>query len=160
MTARAPLRIAFTHIPRQVWAGGYNYLSNLFAALGRFREGEFAPVVFAGNRDDESDLAALAAIPGVEIVRSAAFEGGAGLTAALALGVDSGAVREFRDAADRPCLRERPFFWLASALSGGGVVSRFSASQAAAAFPGCRTLEARGRLSLSNRIGADHHGQQ
>jgi glycosyltransferase involved in cell wall biosynthesis len=96
VTGRAPLRIAFTHIPRQLWAGGYNYLSNLFAALARFREGEFAPVVFAGNRDDEADLAALAAIPGVEIVRSAAFEGGAGLAAALALGIDRGAVREFR----------------------------------------------------------------
>jgi glycosyltransferase involved in cell wall biosynthesis len=96
VTGRTPLRIAFTHIPRQTWAGGYNYQSNLFSALGRFREGEFVPVVFAGNRDDENDLAVLAAIPGVEIVRSAAFEGGAGLATAIALGVDSRAVREFR----------------------------------------------------------------
>ncbi|WP_108513481.1 glycosyltransferase family 4 protein [Bradyrhizobium algeriense] len=96
MTGRTPLRIAFAHIPRQVWAGGYNYLSNLFSALARFREGEFAPVVFAGDRDDESDLAALIAIPGVEIVRSAAFEGRAGLASAIALGVDGGAAREFR----------------------------------------------------------------
>ena len=35
-SARAPLRVAFTHIPRQLWAGGYNYQSNLFAALTGF----------------------------------------------------------------------------------------------------------------------------
>jgi glycosyltransferase involved in cell wall biosynthesis len=92
----APLRLAFTHIPRRLWAGGYNYQSNLFASLSQFRPGEFAPVLFAGNRNDDTDLAALAEIPGVEIVRSAAFEGRAGLAAALALGVDREAVAEFR----------------------------------------------------------------
>lgn len=96
VNGRTPLRLAFTHIPRKIWAGGYNYQSNLFAALAQFRAGEFAPVVFAGNRDDDADLAALAEIPGVEIVRSAAFEGRAGLTAALALGLDRGAAQEFR----------------------------------------------------------------
>lgn len=96
MTRLAPLRLAFTHIPRRLWAGGYNYQSNLFASLSQFRPGEFAPVLFAGNRDDDADLAPLAAIPGVEIVRSAAFEGRAGLAAALALGLDREAVAEFR----------------------------------------------------------------
>jgi glycosyltransferase involved in cell wall biosynthesis len=92
----APLRLAFTHIPRRLWAGGYNYQSNLFVALSRFRPGEFAPVLFAGTGDDEADLAQLAAIPGVEIVRSPAFEGRAGLAAALALGLDRAAAAEFR----------------------------------------------------------------
>ena len=96
MTRPAPLRIAFTHIPRQVWAGGYNYLGNLFAALGRFREGEFTPVLFAGDHQDDTDLAALAAIAGVEVVRSAAFEAGTGLAAALAFGLDREASGEFR----------------------------------------------------------------
>ena len=45
---QAPLRVAFTHIPRRLWAGGYNYQSNLFAALDRYCPGEIMPVVFAG----------------------------------------------------------------------------------------------------------------
>jgi glycosyltransferase involved in cell wall biosynthesis len=91
----APLRLAFTHIPRRLWAGGYNYQSNLFAALSKFRPGEFAPVLFAGI-GDEADLAPLAAIPGVEVIRSAAFDSRAGLVAALALGLDREAAAEFR----------------------------------------------------------------
>jgi len=92
----APLRLAFTHIPRRLWAGGYNYQSNLFAALSKFRPGEFTPVLFAGTGDDDADLAPLAAIPGVKVVRSPAFEGRAGLAAALALGLDRAAAAEFR----------------------------------------------------------------
>jgi glycosyltransferase involved in cell wall biosynthesis len=92
----APLRLAFTHIPRRLWAGGYNYQSNLFAALSKFRPGEFSPVLFAGTGDDDADLAPLAAIAGVEVVRSAAFAGRAGLAAALALGLDRAAAAEFR----------------------------------------------------------------
>ncbi len=97
LNAHAPLRVAFTNIPRRVWAGGYNYQSNLFAALNRYRRGEIAPVVFAGEGDDAADLAALARIPGVEIVQSAAFDRRrAGLAAALSLGLDYAAVAEFR----------------------------------------------------------------
>ena len=97
MSERVPLRVAFTTIPRRLWAGGYNYQSNLFAALNRHRPGEFTPVVFAGRRDDATELAALARIPGVEFVRSSAFDGGiSGLAAALALGLDRGADAEFR----------------------------------------------------------------
>ena len=97
MTSRAaPLRLAFTHIPRQLWAGGYNYQSNLFGALSQFRPGELTPVLFAGVGDDDADLAALAGIPGVEVVRSAAFESRTGLAAALVLGLDRGAAVEFR----------------------------------------------------------------
>lgn len=96
MMGLVPLRLAFTHIPRQLWAGGYNYQSNLFESLNRFRPGEFSPVLFAGNRDDGADLSAVAEIPGVEIVRSAAFESRAGLAAALALGLDRRAMAEFR----------------------------------------------------------------
>ena len=62
MKVGAPLRLAFTHIPRRLWAGGYNYQSNLFAALGKFRPGEFTPVLFAGTGNDDADLAPLAAI--------------------------------------------------------------------------------------------------
>lgn len=92
----SPLRLAFTHIPRRLWAGGYNYQSNLFQALSKFRGGEFAPILFAGAGGDDADLAPLAAIPGVEVVRSAEFDGRAGLAAALAWGLDREAVAEFR----------------------------------------------------------------
>ncbi|QPF82974.1 glycosyltransferase family 4 protein [Bradyrhizobium genosp. L] len=87
MTPQAPMRIAFNYISRTLWAGGYNYQSNLFAALARFRPGEFAPVVFASSRGDAGELAQLAAISGVEIVRSEAFEGQPELAKALALGL-------------------------------------------------------------------------
>jgi glycosyltransferase involved in cell wall biosynthesis len=84
-------------IPRRLWAGGYNYQSNLFTALDRYRPGEFRLVVFAGQRDDAAELAALARIPGVEIVRSPAFDGGiSGLAAALTIGLDRAANTEFR----------------------------------------------------------------
>jgi glycosyltransferase involved in cell wall biosynthesis len=97
LSERSPLRVAFTAIPRRLWAGGYNYQSNLFAALNRYRPGEFTPVVFAGQQDDAAELAALARIPGVEIVRSSAFDGGiSGLAAALAWGLDRAANAEFR----------------------------------------------------------------
>ncbi|MCP1732614.1 hypothetical protein ABIF38_005075 [Bradyrhizobium japonicum] len=95
MTPR-PLRIAFSHISRRLWAGGYNYQGNLFAALDQFRPGEFIPVLFAGMQADENELADLAAISNVEIVRSNAFDGQPGLTAALALGLDKGAATAFR----------------------------------------------------------------
>ena len=97
MSERVPLRVAFTTIPRRLWAGGYNYQRNLFAALNQHRPGEFTLVVFAGPRDDAAELAALARIPGVEIVRSSAFDGGiSGLACALGLGLDRAADSEFR----------------------------------------------------------------
>jgi glycosyltransferase involved in cell wall biosynthesis len=106
----ASLRVAFTHIPRRLWAGGYNYQSNLFAALDRFRPGEIAPVLFAGTDGDDADLAPMAAIPGVEIVQSAAFTGGRGLLAALALGLDRGAAAEFRAHQIDAVFQTRRFF--------------------------------------------------
>jgi glycosyltransferase involved in cell wall biosynthesis len=93
-----PLRIAFSHISRRLWAGGYNYQRNLFAALARFQPGEFVPVVFAGNGADQNELAELAAISAVEVVRSEAFDGQPGLAAALTLGLDRGAMAAFRAA--------------------------------------------------------------
>nr|WP_236000467.1 glycosyltransferase family 1 protein [Bradyrhizobium uaiense] len=92
------MRFAFGHISRRLWAGGYNYQRNLFAALARFLPGEFVPVVFAGTGADENELAELAAIPGVEVVRSEAFDGQPGLAAALGLGLDRGAAAAFRAA--------------------------------------------------------------
>lgn len=90
------MRLAFTLFPRQLWAGGYNYQSNLFAALNQYRPGQFTPVLFAGKNDDDADFAAVSKIPGIEAVRSAAFDGRTGLMSALALGLDSAASAEFR----------------------------------------------------------------
>jgi glycosyltransferase involved in cell wall biosynthesis len=97
LTVRAPLRVAFTIIPRRIWAGGYNYQSNLLAALSRHCQGEIEPVVFAGEQDDCADLAALARIPGVATALSGAFDDRrAGLAAALCSGLDYAAVSKFR----------------------------------------------------------------
>jgi glycosyltransferase involved in cell wall biosynthesis len=90
-------RVAFTNIPRRLWAGGYNYQSNLFSALDRYRPGEIVPVVFAGMNDDPAELAALSGIPAVEVVQSPAFDRRrSGLVAALALGLDRAAAAEFQ----------------------------------------------------------------
>jgi len=91
------LRVAFTNISRHLWAGGYNYQLNLFAALNRYRPGAIVPVVFAGTNDDATELAALCRIPGVEVVQSPAFDRRrSGLAVALALGLDRGAAAEFK----------------------------------------------------------------
>jgi glycosyltransferase involved in cell wall biosynthesis len=97
LKSRVPLRVAFTHISRRQWAGGYNYQCNLFAALDRHCPGEIAPVVFAGKCDDADELAALSRTPGVAIVQSQAFDRrGVGLLVALASGIDAAAAAEFR----------------------------------------------------------------
>ena len=98
MSARGPIRVAFTVIPRRLWAGGYNYQSNLFAALNRYCQRDITPVLFAGTQDDVADIETLARIPGVETVQSAAFDRrGAGLAAALSFGLDHAAAAKFRE---------------------------------------------------------------
>jgi glycosyltransferase involved in cell wall biosynthesis len=92
-----PLRVAFTNISRRLWAGGYNYQSNLFAALNRYCPDQIVPVVFTGTSDDSAELAELARIPGVEIVQSPAFDRrGSSLVTALAFGLDRGTAAEFK----------------------------------------------------------------
>lgn len=92
----APLRLAFTHIPRSVWAGGYNYLNNLFAALDTHQHGKFAPVVFADSHAVPQELADLAQIPAVEVVQSSAFDRTSRhLAEAVFFGLDGDASREF-----------------------------------------------------------------
>ena len=95
----APLRVAFTHISRRLWAGGYNYQSNLFVALDRYCPGEISPVLFAGSEDAFDEVAAIAGIPGVEVVRSPAFDRRrASLASAVALGLDRSAATALRAA--------------------------------------------------------------
>jgi glycosyltransferase involved in cell wall biosynthesis len=92
-----PIRMAFTTISRRRWAGGYNYLRNLFAALNDHCPGAVTPVVFAGLGDDATDLADLGRIGGVETVRAPAFEQNPiGAAGAFLLGQDRAAASEFR----------------------------------------------------------------
>ncbi|MFB9265897.1 glycosyltransferase family 4 protein [Bradyrhizobium erythrophlei] len=97
MADRAPLRVAFINIPRRLWAGGHNYLHNLFLALNRHHPGVIVPVLFAGINDAPDEIAAFASIPDVEVVRSPAFDyADKGLLRALALGIDGPVAAEFR----------------------------------------------------------------
>jgi glycosyltransferase involved in cell wall biosynthesis len=99
LTDNRPLRVAFPTIPSQLWAGGYNYQRNLFTALKTHCPDEIAPVVFAGDRHDPAELAALSEIPGVEIARSRVFafdDRHSRLAAALTLGLDRQAASEFQ----------------------------------------------------------------
>jgi len=92
-----PIRMAFTIISRRRWAGGYNYLRNLFSALNDHCPGAVTPVVFAGTRDDPTDLGDLGRIGGVETVRAPAFDQNpVGVAGAFLLGQDRVAVAEFR----------------------------------------------------------------
>jgi glycosyltransferase involved in cell wall biosynthesis len=97
LTDRGPVRLAFTFVSPRKSAGVYNYHRNLFAALNRYRFGEFAPVVFAGYADDADELAILAAIPGVEVVQDIAFDRRRlGLAMSLVTGLDLAAVAAFK----------------------------------------------------------------
>lgn len=103
MPKHAPLRIAFANIPRRFWAGGYNYQRNLFEALNRYAPGAVKPVLFAGTADDAEEIAALASIPAVEVVRSPVFDHAptglaraTNLARAVAFGLDGPAVAEFK----------------------------------------------------------------
>nr|WP_249808686.1 MULTISPECIES: glycosyltransferase family 1 protein [unclassified Bradyrhizobium] len=96
------MRIAFTNIPRRLWAGGYNYQRNLFEVLNRHSPGTVVPVLFAGTADDPEEIAALAGIPGVEVVRSPVFDHAAtglaratDLARAIVFGLDAPAVAAF-----------------------------------------------------------------
>jgi len=98
LTEHTPLRVAFTNIPRRLWAGGYNYQRNLFVALSRHCPGEIVPVMFAGMNDDAAELGSLSQIPAVEVVQSPVFDRrSSGLVRALAFGLDRSATTEFQE---------------------------------------------------------------
>lgn len=64
------MRVAFTLIGGKDWTGGYNYLLNLLHVLGQHRMDRLSPVLFVGEACTEGDIASLAAIPGLELVRT------------------------------------------------------------------------------------------
>src|SRR3979490_196648 len=92
-----PARPASPFIPGRAWAGGYNYLANLFASLDAHQKGRFTPVVFAETDADQQELAGLVRLASVEIIRSDAFDRArGGLGAAVFTVLDRAAVDEFR----------------------------------------------------------------
>lgn len=64
------IRVAFTLIGGKDWTGGYNYLLNLLNVLGQHQMDRLTPVLFVGEACTEGDIAPLAAISGVELVRT------------------------------------------------------------------------------------------
>ena len=123
MIDRAPLRVAFTNISRRLWAGGYNYQSNLFAALNRYCPGEIIPVVFAGISEDPPNLRLLREFPASKSLnRRRLTVVGSSLVAALASG-SIGRQQPNSRLKDRCCVRSRAFFRLAAAFSSGCMVS-------------------------------------
>ena len=93
-----PIRVAFTLISRQAWAGGFNYQLNLFHALAKYRPGAISPVVFAGEGHDAGELATIRKIPDAETVCSVHFDRPA-MTSLLPtmFAQDCGAISSFRD---------------------------------------------------------------
>lgn len=82
--------------------GGYNYQRNLFEVLNRHSPGTVVPVLFAGTADDPEEIAVLAGIPGVEVVRSPVFDHAAtglaratDLARAIVFGLDAPAAAAF-----------------------------------------------------------------
>lgn len=64
------MRVAFTLIGGKDWTGGYNYLLNLLSVLVQHQKDRLTPVLFVGNACRSDDVAAFAALPGVELVRT------------------------------------------------------------------------------------------
>lgn len=64
------MRVAFTLIGGKDWTGGYNYLLNLLNVLGAYQTDCLTPVLFVGDACAEKDVAAFAAIPGLELVQT------------------------------------------------------------------------------------------
>jgi glycosyltransferase involved in cell wall biosynthesis len=64
------MRVAFTLIGDKDWTGGYNYLLNLLATLAQHQKDQLTPVLFVGAACSHDDVAAFAAIPGVELVQT------------------------------------------------------------------------------------------
>ncbi len=64
------IRIAFPFIRKSIWAGGYNYLLNLFFIISLYRSKELKPVLFYGTDIDKNELDDFRKIKNVEFVKS------------------------------------------------------------------------------------------
>lgn len=94
----AALRVGFTPIGGAQWTGGRTWQLNLLRATCRYESARVRPVVFCGIDLAASEVEQFAAIPGVELVRAAAFDAGNSrrrLARSLLIGRDREAVEAF-----------------------------------------------------------------
>ncbi|TYO68523.1 glycosyltransferase family 4 protein [Bradyrhizobium hipponense] len=97
MSIAPPIRLAFTLISCNAWAGGYNYQLNLFHALAKYCPGVITPVVFAGEGHDASELASIRQVPATETVCSVRFDRSAMISLLPTMfAQDRGAISSFR----------------------------------------------------------------
>ncbi|WP_035383195.1 glycosyltransferase family 1 protein [Ferriphaselus sp. R-1] len=92
-------RVAFTLIGGKTWTGGFNYLRNLLQVLAQHEGRRLTPVLFVGASMTGTDIEALAAIPGVEFVRTPLLDAsrrGRSLLQAIAWGKDMAVAELFR----------------------------------------------------------------
>lgn len=92
-------RVAFTLIGGKTWTGGFNYLRNLLQVLAQHESQRLTPVLFVGASMAGTDIEALAAIPGVEFVRTPLLDAarrGRSLLQAVAWGRDVAVAELFR----------------------------------------------------------------
>jgi glycosyltransferase involved in cell wall biosynthesis len=93
------MRVAFTLIGGKDWTGGYNYLLNLLNVLGAYQKDCLTPALFVGEDCAERNVAAFAAIPGLELVRTPLLNASrrtASLLQAMLLGRDFSLQRLFQ----------------------------------------------------------------
>ena len=67
-------RVAFTMIGGGRGTGGYNYLLNLLRVLCTHLSLDITPVLLLGTDLPDTETAPFCAIPGLEVVRSAAMD--------------------------------------------------------------------------------------
>ena len=64
------IRIAFPFIRKSLWAGGYNYLLNLFYVISLKKNKEFEPVLFYGTDVSKKELRDFFLIKNIKFVKS------------------------------------------------------------------------------------------
>ena len=64
------IRIAFPFIRKSLWAGGYNYLLNLFYVISLKKNKEFEPVLFYGTDVSKKELREFFLIKNIKFVKS------------------------------------------------------------------------------------------
>lgn len=77
------MRIAFTLIGGAHWSGGYNYLANLLRILSQYQKHRLTAVLFLGAEGVSQGAEELAAIHGIEVVRTPLLNGSRRITSLL-----------------------------------------------------------------------------
>ena len=66
--------MAFAYIDRDLWRGGYNYLHNLFVAIGEVEDAPLKPCLYVGSHVGETELAPFRTLDHVEVIVSPLFD--------------------------------------------------------------------------------------